>query len=186
MPSKSIIVIGAGIAGLTAAYQLKKAGQDVLVLDMNNYAGGRLANVMWEGFLLTKGASFVTTADKSTRHLLQELGLDDQLIKSSEGFAISTYRDGKLHSVNFLSIPSYLGWSGVSFKARMMAARKPPTPTGRLWQCRAIMFCRYLQICAPPGSNSFQKSSTAAARGITISPKRITSRRSNWPSYRVL
>jgi oxygen-dependent protoporphyrinogen oxidase len=126
MANKSIVVIGAGIAGLTAAYQLKKAGQDVLVLDMNNYAGGRLANVMWEGFLLTKGASFVTTADKSTSDLLQELGLGDQLIKSKEGFAISTYRDGKLHSVNFLSIPSYLGWSGVSFKARMAMLKLLP------------------------------------------------------------
>lgn len=33
MAKAAIVVIGAGIAGLTAAYQLKKAGQDVLVLD---------------------------------------------------------------------------------------------------------------------------------------------------------
>jgi monoamine oxidase len=33
MAKTSIVVVGAGIAGLTAAYQLKKAGHDVLVLD---------------------------------------------------------------------------------------------------------------------------------------------------------
>ena len=126
MADKSIIVIGAGIAGLTAAYQLKKAGQDVLVLDMNNYVGGRMANVEWQGFLLDIGAKFVTTADKSLTNMVQEVGLSDQLIKSDEGLTITIYRDGKLHSANFLSIPSYLGWSGVSFKARMAMLKLVP------------------------------------------------------------
>jgi oxygen-dependent protoporphyrinogen oxidase len=126
MANKSIIVIGAGIAGLTAAYQLKKAGQDVLVLDMNNYVGGRMANVAWEGFLVDIGAKFVTTADKSLTNMVQEVGLNDQLIKSDEGLTITIYRDGKLHSANFLSIPSYLGWSGVSFKARIAMLKLLP------------------------------------------------------------
>jgi Protoporphyrinogen oxidase len=126
MANKTIIVIGAGIAGLTAAYQLKKAGQDVLVLDMNNYVGGRMANVAWEGFLVDIGAKFVTTADKSLTNMVQEVGLSDQLIKSDEGLTITIYRDGKLHSANFLSIPSYLGWSGVSFKARIAMLKLLP------------------------------------------------------------
>lgn len=126
MANKSIIVIGAGIAGLTAAYQLKKAGQDVLVLDMNNYVGGRMANVAWEGFLVDIGAKFVTTADKSLTNMVQEVGLSDQLIKSDEGLTITIYREGKLHSANFLSIPSYLGWSGVSFKARIAMLKLLP------------------------------------------------------------
>jgi oxygen-dependent protoporphyrinogen oxidase len=79
--AKSVIVIGTGISGLTAGYQLKKAGQDVLVLDMNNYIGGRMANVDWEGFRLDIGAKFVTTADKSLVKMVAELGLSDQLVK---------------------------------------------------------------------------------------------------------
>ena len=119
MTQASVLVIGAGIAGLTAAYQIKKAGHDVLVLDRNDYVGGRMANVDWEGFRLDIGAKFVTTADKSLVQIVQDLGLADQLVKSTEGLTITIYRDGKLHSANFLSIPSYLGWSGVSFKARL-------------------------------------------------------------------
>ena len=126
MADKSIIVIGAGIAGLTAAYQLKQAGQDVLVLDMNNYVGGRMANVDWEGFQVDIGAKFVTTADKSLANMVEVLGLSDQLVKSDEGLTITIYRNGKLHSANFLSIPSYLGWSGVSFKARMAMLKLLP------------------------------------------------------------
>jgi oxygen-dependent protoporphyrinogen oxidase len=119
MTKAATIVIGAGIAGLTAAYQIKKAGHDVLVLDMNNYVGGRMANIEWEGFLVDIGAKFVTTADKSLLKMVDEVGLSDQMVKSDEGLTITIYRDGKLHSANFLSIPSYLGWSGVSLKARL-------------------------------------------------------------------
>lgn len=126
MAKKSIIVIGAGIAGLTAGYQLGKAGLDVLVLDRNDYVGGRMANVDWEGFRVDIGAKFVTTADKSLTKMVEEVGLGDQLVKSNEGLTITIYRDGKLHSANFLSIPSYLGWSGVSFKARMAMVKLLP------------------------------------------------------------
>jgi oxygen-dependent protoporphyrinogen oxidase len=122
----SIVVVGAGIAGLTAAYQLKKAGHDVLVLDMNNYVGGRMANVEWEGFLVDIGAKFVTTADKSLLRVVDEMGLSDQMVTSTEGLRITIYRDGKLHSADFLSIPSYFGWSGVSLKARLAMFRLLP------------------------------------------------------------
>ena len=126
MANKSTIVIGAGISGLTAAYEIKKAGLDVLMLDMNNYVGGRMANVEWEGFLVDIGAKFVTTADKSLTNMVREVGLENQLVKSDEGLTITIYRDGKLHSANFLSISSYLGWSGVSFKARMAMLKLLP------------------------------------------------------------
>ncbi len=126
MTKAATIVIGAGIAGLTAAFQIKKAGQDVLVLDMNNYVGGRMANVEWEGFLLDIGAKFVTTADKSLLKIVDELGLMEQMVSSDEGLTITIYRDGKLHSANFLSIPSYFGWSGVSLKARLAMLKLLP------------------------------------------------------------
>ncbi len=124
--STATIIIGAGIAGLTAAYQLKQAGQDVLVLEKNDYVGGRMANVEWEGFLVDIGAKFVTTADTSLLKLVAELGLSDQMVKSEEGLRITIYRDGRLHSANFLSIPSYFGWSGVSLKARLAMLRLLP------------------------------------------------------------
>ncbi len=43
--SKKIIVIGAGLAGLTAAYELTLAGHDVTVLEARNRAGGRVLTV---------------------------------------------------------------------------------------------------------------------------------------------
>ncbi|HEY3850023.1 MAG TPA: FAD-dependent oxidoreductase, partial [Steroidobacteraceae bacterium] len=37
----SVLVLGAGIAGLVAAYELRKAGYRVQVLEYNSRAGGR-------------------------------------------------------------------------------------------------------------------------------------------------
>lgn len=126
MTSHQTIVIGAGIAGLTAAYQLKKAGHDILVLDENDYVGGRMFTVDWEGFRVDGGAKFVTTSDRFLLGMVRELGLENELVKSQEGLVTTIYRNGKLHTANFLSIPSYLGWSGVSLKARLAMLKLIP------------------------------------------------------------
>lgn len=126
MTDDQTIVIGAGIAGLTAAYQLHKAGHDVLVLDANHYVGGRMFTIDWQGFRVDGGAKFVTTSDSSLLDMVSELGLADQLVRSEEGLTITIYRDGRLHTANFLSIPSYLGWSGVSLKARLAMLKLIP------------------------------------------------------------
>jgi hypothetical protein len=42
---KRVLVIGAGLAGLTAAYELTQAGHDVIVFEARNRAGGRVLTV---------------------------------------------------------------------------------------------------------------------------------------------
>ena len=39
---KKVIIVGAGISGLTAGYLLKKAGHKVVILEASNRAGGRI------------------------------------------------------------------------------------------------------------------------------------------------
>ena len=122
MTSKHIVVIGAGISGLTAAYRLRQAGHEVSVLEAHQQVGGRMVTIDWKGFSIDPGAEFVTGADKFLLEMVRDLGIEDKLIDYSEqssGFDISVMRDGDVHSFNFMSIASYFGWTGVSLKARL-------------------------------------------------------------------
>ena len=42
VPSEDVIVVGAGMSGLVAAYELKKAGYNVKILEMSQRYGGRV------------------------------------------------------------------------------------------------------------------------------------------------
>jgi protoporphyrinogen oxidase len=49
------LVIGAGLAGLSAALTLQEAGTEVTVLDSSDRAGGRVASDLIDGFTLDRG-----------------------------------------------------------------------------------------------------------------------------------
>ena len=129
MTSKHVIVVGAGIAGLTAAYRIQQQGHEVHVLEARPYVGGRMITIDWDDIKIDPGAEFVTGADKYLFEMLTELGIKDKLINYSDeqtGFYVGVMRDGEVHKVNFMSIMSYLTWSGVSFGARLSMLKLLP------------------------------------------------------------
>ena len=129
MAAKRVVVVGAGIAGLTAAFRLQQAGYTVRVLEAGGRVGGRMITIEWQGIRIDPGAEFITGADRYLLKLVDELGVRDRLIDFSQeqtGFDVTVMRDGKLHTVNFMSIPSYLRWTGVSLGARLSMAKLLP------------------------------------------------------------
>lgn len=57
-----ILIIGAGLAGLTCANYLHQAGQTVLVLEASDGVGGRVRTDAVDGFLLDRGFQIFLTS----------------------------------------------------------------------------------------------------------------------------
>lgn len=72
-----VIVVGAGLAGLCCAAELRRQHLDVLVLDRGDALGGRVRTDEREGFLLDRGFQVLLTAYPEARRVLDydRLGL---------------------------------------------------------------------------------------------------------------
>ncbi len=79
---RSVVVIGAGITGLVAAYELKRLGVTVTLLEASGQAGGAIGTSLADGFLAEHGPnSFVTSAPVEL--LIERLSLDDDVVESN-------------------------------------------------------------------------------------------------------
>lgn len=77
-----VIIIGAGIAGLTCAKYLKDRGIQSLILEASDSVGGRVRTDEHEGFLLDRGFQILLTAYPEAQRLLNYESLDLQPFKS--------------------------------------------------------------------------------------------------------
>jgi len=95
-----IVVVGAGVAGLSAACELQAAGRSVCVQEARSRIGGRIDTVSNEGDAMELGAEFVHGEDPLLWALLKEAKLetfevdgsnlcvtDDRLAQCGEGHA---------------------------------------------------------------------------------------------------
>ena len=55
MENPDVIIVGAGLAGLSCAYELSAKGKHVLVLERNAYAGGRASSFYDSGMKAESG-----------------------------------------------------------------------------------------------------------------------------------
>jgi len=102
------LVIGAGMAGLTAARELTKQGHTVTVLDKGRGVGGRMATRRIDRSRIDHGAQSFTAQSPFFQSLVEEL-----LTEGVAGIApISSQGDVPLH---------YIGHNGMSAIAKYMA-----------------------------------------------------------------
>lgn len=79
-----VIIIGAGIAGLTAAWELNKAGIKTLVLEADNVVGGRMQSIQSNGVIIDYGAQFLSNAYTIIPTLVKETKLSVEFVETSE------------------------------------------------------------------------------------------------------
>lgn len=89
---KRVLVIGAGMAGLTAARRLAEEGRQVLVLEAQDRVGGRICTRRHQGEVLELGAEFIHGKPPELWELIHEAGLETYAL---EGKRVC-YREGKL------------------------------------------------------------------------------------------
>ena len=90
-------VVGAGIAGLTAAYHLARAGADVVVLEAADRVGGRMTTDTIDGAVVDRGAQFLSSRYREIRFLAGAAGLADQAVQVRSVSGV--VRRAKVHRV---------------------------------------------------------------------------------------
>jgi oxygen-dependent protoporphyrinogen oxidase len=75
MNGKKIAVVGAGISGLVAAYELKKAGFNVTVFEKGELPGGRMMTLRKDEHLFDVGADFLIDKYTLLKSYAKELGV---------------------------------------------------------------------------------------------------------------
>ncbi len=89
-----IIVVGAGIAGLTAAFRLQQQGFAVRVLEASNDVGGRMATLSMGDFRVDLAVAIFPDSYQCLLKLIDDAGLADQIAPTSD--LAGVVRDGRV------------------------------------------------------------------------------------------
>ncbi len=79
MTNKDIIVVGGGLAGLTAALSLARKGKDVLLIEKNEHCGGLMNSFERGGFRFEGGARALVNAGL-VGPMIKEFGIDIEIL----------------------------------------------------------------------------------------------------------
>ena len=104
----NIAIVGAGLAGLTAAFELRNSGHTVDVYEGNDRIGGKLYTVAFDGGPTDMGAEAFIARRPEAKQLVEELGLQDSLVPPS-GMRSLLYVDGETRAMpagGMMGIPS--------------------------------------------------------------------------------
>ncbi|MEJ2513410.1 MAG: NAD(P)/FAD-dependent oxidoreductase, partial [Anaerolineales bacterium] len=90
MENKKIVIVGAGMAGLTAAVYLARENYDVLLLDKNNRSGGLVSTFNQDGFFFDTGPrAFVNSG--IVRPMLKDLGIGWDFLENKISIGIEDH-----------------------------------------------------------------------------------------------
>ncbi|HET8623765.1 MAG TPA: protoporphyrinogen oxidase [Gemmatimonadales bacterium] len=124
----SVGVVGAGAAGLAAAYRLMRLGHDVAVYEAAHRVGGAVRTERRDGFLAEHGPNSMQAPSGAVAQLFRDCGLDQRRIDADPA-ARKRYvvRGGELRPLP-LSPSALLTSSLLSARAKLALAAEPFAP----------------------------------------------------------
>ena len=112
---KKVLVLGAGLAGLSAAYELTRAGHDVTVLEAQNRPGGRVLTFrepLADGLYAEAGAARIPVEQRWTMDYIEHFGLTVEPFYPSTGHFVELVQ-GRRRNVDWTafadSVQAYVG-----------------------------------------------------------------------------
>jgi oxygen-dependent protoporphyrinogen oxidase len=119
---RRVIVVGAGIAGLTAAYTLQKRGFHIDVLEREATPGGRMRSERHGDFVVDRGAQFIASSYRNMRSLVDELGLKSSVRPLKIGRS-ATLRNGRFVTSNYNGLRAILAARDLSWASKLRLPR---------------------------------------------------------------
>jgi phytoene dehydrogenase-like protein len=95
---KRAVIVGSGLAGLSAGYRLSQLGWQVTVFESLGRVGGRVLTESEDGFLFDVGPTIVTDNYSEYLKLVADVGLSDALVDCAPEIAVMKGND--LHIVD--------------------------------------------------------------------------------------
>jgi len=122
---KKVVVLGAGISGLTISYLLNKDGYDVTVLEKKDAVGGSIDTVVEDGYLFDRGPNSGLETHPLIAQIVEELGLLDEMVYANkESNKRYILRNEKLHALP-MSPPGLIKTKLFSTKAKLRLLAEP-------------------------------------------------------------
>jgi oxygen-dependent protoporphyrinogen oxidase len=118
-PVDKVVVVGAGIAGLTAAFRLHQQGYAVTVLEAGSQVGGRMSSTERDGYRFDRGAVSLSTKYEHMHKLIAEVGVADQVVPCPDTIGIP--RDGEIHRIRSKALWRAAGTRLLSTRSKLAA-----------------------------------------------------------------
>ena len=103
-----VVVVGAGISGLSAAYELQRRGATVRVLEASDHPGGVIRTDRFDGWVIDGGPDSMLVQKPAAVGLCRDLGIAGRLVSTLTPRTAYVLRDGRLHPIvegSFLGFP---------------------------------------------------------------------------------
>src|SRR5215471_5584881 len=110
--SVDVAIVGGGIAGLTAAWELSRRHASFVVLERSPRAGGVIVSEELDGFTIDGGPDSLLIQKPAGIALCEELGLGGRLVATKQPRIAYIQRGGRLHALpaaSVLGIPTRVG-----------------------------------------------------------------------------